>query len=149
MLSDKEYITSSVNDDEKNTSDLESETLAEVETTTSVAVKNHKGYVAAKAARGAKKKKETAKGLSMECVCVRCVSFCSDKLLQLAKEFVKLSCNAKHSTNKKVDKHGEEISIWFEELVAMTNKLNESNLEFTPIESNQALSLHNCWQYNL
>ena len=43
---------------------------------------------------------------------------------------MKVSCDAKHATNRKAKKFWDEVSIVFEELVATTNKLNESHSEF-------------------
>ena len=44
--------------------------------------------------------------------------------------FMVVLCNAKQSTNKKVDKFWEEISQQFVNLVVTMNKLNERNLEY-------------------
>jgi hypothetical protein len=56
-----------------------------------------------------------------------------------------VSCNAKQSTNKKTDKFWEEITQQFEELVAMTNRLNEKNPKYQAIKINRGIeSLQNC-----
>jgi hypothetical protein len=53
----------------------------------------------------------------------------------------------KKSTDNKAKKFWEEISIHFEELVATTNKLNDANPEYEPIETNHGIeSLQNCWK---
>jgi hypothetical protein len=80
----------------------------------------------------------------------RSTSFGRDELLILAKAFMKVSCNAKQSTDRKVDKFWEDISLHFQEFVSSTNKLNESNPEYIPINTNRGIhSLRNCWQLRL
>ena len=67
------------------------------------------------------------------------VSYSADELLLVAKAFMKVSCDAKHSTDKKAEKFWEEVSLIFEELVATANKINESNPEYSPIESGRSV----------
>jgi hypothetical protein len=50
-----------------------------------------------------------------------------------------VTCNTKQSTCNKTGKFCEEISQQFEELVAMTNQLNEKNLDCEAMETNQAI----------
>jgi hypothetical protein len=70
--------------------------------------------------------------------------------LLVSKAFLKVSCDAKHSTDKKAEKFWEEVSIVFEDLVATANKMNESNPEFSPIEPGRSVeSIRNCWQRKL
>ena len=55
------------------------------------------------------------------------VAFRSKELLLVSKAFMKVSNNAKHSTDKKADKFRDEVYVMFEEFVATANKTNESN----------------------
>ncbi len=64
----------------------------------------------------------------------RSSSYSEDELLLVAKAFMKVSTNAKHSTDKKADKFWYKVYTCFEELVATANKMNESHPEFFPIE---------------
>ena len=74
----------------------------------------------------------------------RLFSYGSKELLLLAKAFMKVPCNPKHSTDKKVDNFWEDISLHFEELVPT------SNPEYIFIERNQDIdSVCNCCQYCL
>ena len=55
-------------------------------------------------------------------------------------------CDTKHATDQKAENFWDEVSIVFEELVATTNKMNESHPEFVAIETGHGTeSLHNCW----
>jgi len=123
-------------------------------------------HIAACEKRGSKKRSKTAKlpskspkrqaaknkssATSSAVVRSRSVSYSSDELLLVSKAFMKVSCDAKHSTDKKAEKFWEEVSIVFEELVATANKMNESNPEFSPIEPGRSVeSIRNCWQRKL
>ena len=60
---------------------------------------------------------------------------------------MKVLNNAKHSTDKKADKLWDEVYVTFMEFVASGNKMNETNTEFTPIETCCGAELIcNCWQ---
>ncbi len=50
---------------------------------------------------------------------------------------MKVSNNAKHSTDKKTEKFWDEVYVMFEECVVTANKMNESNPDFSPIEPGQ------------
>ena len=63
------------------------------------------------------------------------VSYGANELLLIAKAFMKVSCDAKHSTDRKAAKFWEEVSSAFEECIVTANKSNESNPEYSPIES--------------
>lgn len=77
----------------------------------------------------------------------RSVSFGSEELLLVARAFMKVSNDAKHSTDKKAEKFWDEVYLTFEKFVAISNKNNESNPDFTPIEPGRgAESIRNCWQ---
>ena len=92
------------------------------------------------------KKKKNSSGESVS-ACCRSVAFGSEKLLLVLKAFMKVSNNAKHSTDKKAEKFWDEVYSTFEEFVASANKMNETNVEFCPIETGRGVKLiHNCWQ---
>ena len=60
---------------------------------------------------------------------------------------MKVLTNAKQSTDKKAEKFWEEVCVTFKEFVASANKMNESNVDYTPIEHGQGVeSIRNCWQ---
>ena len=60
---------------------------------------------------------------------------------------MKVSTNAKQSTDKKAEKFWEAVCVKFKEFVVSANKMNESNVDDTPIEHGQGVeSIHNCWQ---
>jgi hypothetical protein len=64
-----------------------------------------------------------------------------------AKVFMKVSCDTKHATDWKAEKFLDGVNIVFEEIVATTNKMNQSKPDFIPIKAGcGADSLHNCWQ---
>jgi hypothetical protein len=78
------------------------------------------------------------------------VSCGADELLLVAKAFIKVSCHAKHSTERKVEKFWEEVSSAFEEYIVTSNKMNKSNPDYSPIEYGcGAELLQNCWQCRL
>jgi hypothetical protein len=54
------------------------------------------------------------------------------------KVFTKVSCGAKHYTDRKAEKFWEEVSSAFKEYIATANKSNESNPEYSPIESGRS-----------
>ena len=73
--------------------------------------------------------------------------FSSDELLLVARAFMKVSTDAKHSTDKKAEKFWDEVYATFEKYLESANKMNESNAEYTPIEPGHgAESIRNCWQ---
>jgi hypothetical protein len=49
------------------------------------------------------------------------ISYGINKLLLLVKVFMKVSCDAEHSTDKKAEMFWEEVSNVFEEYVATAN----------------------------
>ena len=60
---------------------------------------------------------------------------------------MKVSTNAKQSTDKKAEKFWEEVCVIFEKFVASVNKMNQSNVDYTPIEHGRGIeSISNCWQ---
>lgn len=92
-----------------------------------------------------KKKKSWKKKSSSNCC--HSVSCGADELLLIAKAFMKVSTNVKHSTDKKAKNIWDEVYTTFEEFVAMTNKINKSHPEFILIEPGHgAESICNCWQ---
>ena len=92
-----------------------------------------------------KKKKSWKKKSSSSCC--HSVSCGADELLLIAKAFMKVSTNVKHSTDKKAKNIWDEVYTTFEEFVAMTNKINKSHPEFILIEPGHgAESICNCWQ---
>ena len=46
---------------------------------------------------------------------------------------MKVSNNARHSTEKKTENFWDEVYVTFEEFVATANKTNKSNPDFSPI----------------
>jgi hypothetical protein len=65
-------------------------------------------------------------------------------LLLVVKAFMKVSSNAKVGTDKKMEKFWEDIHLHYNELVSTSNKINESNMEYVPVESRNMESLRNC-----
>ena len=59
------------------------------------------------------------------------------------KVFVKVSSNAKHGTDKKMEKFWEDIHLHYNELITTVNKINESNAEYISVESRNIESLCN------
>jgi hypothetical protein len=77
-------------------------------------------------------------------------SFSPEELLLVEKAFfMKVSSNLKHGTDKKMEKFWEDIHLHNNELVTTSNKINESNTEYVPVEIHNMESLHNCWQRRL
>ena len=76
-------------------------------------------------------------------------SFSPEELLLVAKAFMKVNSNAKVGTDKKMEKFWEDIHLHYNELVSTSNKINESNMEYVPVESRNNESLCNCWQRRL
>ena len=76
-------------------------------------------------------------------------SFSPEELLLVTKAFMKVSSNAKLSTDKKMEKFWEDIHLHYNELVTTSNKINKSNMEYVPVESQNMESLLNCWQRRL
>jgi hypothetical protein len=70
------------------------------------------------------------------------VSYDSDELLLIAKAFMKASYNGKHRTGKNAYNLWQEVNLHFEEFVATTNNLNESNPDIIPIEAIIGLNLY-------
>jgi hypothetical protein len=102
-----------------------------------------------KAANPKKNKKAQKKKLSGKPVSAHShsVAFGSKELLLVVKAFIKVTNNAKHSTDKMADKFWDEVYTMFEEFVASANKVNETNPGFSPIETGHGTELiHNCWQ---
>ena len=92
------------------------------------------------------KKKKNSSGESVS-ACCRPAAFGSEELLLVSKAFMKVSNNAKHSTDKKAEKFWDEVCSTFEEFVASANKMNETNVYFCPIETGRdAESIRNCWK---
>ena len=79
----------------------------------------------------------------------RSTSFSPEELLLVAKAFMKVSSNAKHGIDKKMEKFWEDIHLHYNELVTMSNKINESNTEYVAVEIRNTESLRDCWQRRL
>jgi hypothetical protein len=63
---------------------------------------------------------------------------------------MKVSCNAKHGTDKKVDTFYDDIALHYDELVQESNSIHEENIDYFKIESSRTNeSLRNCWQHRL
>jgi len=58
---------------------------------------------------------------------------------------MKVSSNAKVSMDKKMEKFWQDIHRRYNELDSTSNKINESNMEYVPVESRNMESLRNCW----
>lgn len=72
------------------------------------------------------------------------------KLSLVSKAYVKVSCYAKHSTDKKDDKFGMKLYVTTYSFVQISNSINETKIEYYEIEEIQnAESLCNCWQHCL
>ena len=77
-------------------------------------------------------------------------TFTPDELLLLSKAYMKVSCNAKHGTDKKAEKFWDDIALHYVELVGKANSINEDNIDFANIDIlRNAESLRNCWQRRL
>ncbi len=76
----------------------------------------------------------------------RSTSFSPEELLLVAKAFMKVSSNAKLGMDKKMEKFWEDIHVHYNELVTTSNKINESNAEYIPVECRNIESLRNCWR---
>ena len=74
----------------------------------------------------------------------RSMSLSPEDLLLVARVFMKVGSNAKHGTDKKMEKFWEEIHLHYNELVTTSNKINESNMENIPVKSHNMESLRNC-----
>jgi hypothetical protein len=73
-----------------------------------------------------------------------------EEQLLVARTFMKVSNNAKHSTDKKAEIFWDEVYVTFEEFVTTANKMNESNPDFSPIEPGRGTeSICNCWQQRI
>lgn len=76
-----------------------------------------------------------------------CSSFTREEFLLLSQSYVKVSCNAKHGTDKIADKLLEDIAHHYEELVQETNSINKLNVAYIPIKiSHNSEFLLKCWQ---
>ncbi len=62
---------------------------------------------------------------------------------------MKVSSNAKVGMDKKMEKFWEDIHLHYNELVSTSNKINESNTKYIPVESCNMESLCNSWQRRL
>ncbi len=115
-----------------------------------LAEKSHaikKRSAAQKPAKVVKKTRANKKAGKAASTRSRTASFGSEELLLVARAFMKVSNDPKHSTDKKAEKFWDEVHATFEQLVASANKLNEANEEFTPIELGRGVeSIRNCWQ---
>ena len=101
-----------------------------------------------KSAQPPKKKRSRRKKITSNCCCTG--SYSAEELLLVARAFMRVSTNAKHSTDKKAKKFWDEVYTCFEELVVTTNKVNESHPEFSPIDPGRGVeSIRNCWQRRL
>ena len=107
---------------------------------TAMTTQKCKGNRAGAAVRDGMKEKTAEIKLSARSDHSWSVSFDSDELLLLTKAFLSASWNSRHSMDKRADKFWEGIPIHFEELVATTIKLNESNLEVFPIKTTMELN---------
>ncbi len=58
---------------------------------------------------------------------------------------MKVSSNAKLGTDKKMEKFWEDIHLHYNELVTTSNKINESNIEYSPVEIRNKESLCSFW----
>ena len=77
-------------------------------------------------------------------------AFTPDELLLLSKAYMKVSCNAKHGTDKKAEKFWDDIALRYVELVGKANHINEDNIDYSNIDiMRNAESLRNCWQRRL
>ena len=60
---------------------------------------------------------------------------------------MKVSCNAKHGTEKKADQFWDDIALHYVELVNKLNSINEASVDYFAIDIHRnADSLRNCWQ---
>jgi hypothetical protein len=57
-----------------------------------------------------------------------------NELLLLSKAYMRVSCNAKHGTDKKADKFWDDIALHYVELVGKSNSINEDNIAYFAIE---------------
>ena len=135
-------------EESEDSSSSDQDTLVEVaEKKRAAGEASKKRSAAQKAAKPAKKtraNKKAGKAAGARC---RTTSFGSEELLLVAKAFMKVSMDAKHSTDKKAEKFWDEVYATFEKYVACSNKMNESNAEYTPIEPGRGVeSIRNCWQ---
>jgi len=112
-----------------------------------VASKKQSGNRASKPVKPAWKKKARKKKSDAVSAHSRSVSFGVEELLLVVRACMKVSNNAKHSTDKKAESFWDEVYVTFEEFVATANKMNESNPDFSPIEPGRGTeSIRNCWQ---
>ena len=73
-------------------------------------------------------------------------TFTPDELLLLSKAYMKVSCNAKHRTNKMAEKFWDDIALHYVEFVGKANSINEDNIDYAIIDIlRNAESLQNCW----
>ena len=73
-----------------------------------------------------------------------------DEHLLLSKAYMKVSCNAKHGTDKKADKFWDDITLHYVKLVGKSNSINEDRIDYFVIDMHRnAESVHNCWQCRL
>ena len=162
--SDGQFVASkdsSSNSDDKS----ECETLAELErghTKVGWAAKQtkknkHPTVASAKKKQPTRKKKAptisaptiSAPTTTDDCNTKHSTSFSPEELLSVAKAFMKVSSNAKHPTDKKMEKFWEDIHLHYNDLVTTSNKINESYKEYVPVKSHNMESLCNCWHRGL
>lgn len=133
-------------DSSDESSESDRETLNEIgrRKRAAEASKNREKKVAQRPKKKTARKKKKTDHPSNRC---RTSAYGAEELLLVSKAFMKVSTDAKHATDKKAEKFWDEVNTKFEEFVATTNKINESNSDFTPIESGRGTeSIRNCWQ---
>ena len=102
---------------------------------------------ASKPVKPPRKKKARKKKSDSVSAQSRSVSFGVEELLLVVQAFMKVSNNAKQSTDKKAENFWDEVYVMFEEFVATASKTNESYPDFSPIEPGRGTdSIRNCWQ---
>jgi hypothetical protein len=95
----------------------------------------------------AKKKTPSTKANMGKGKKVGSTTFTPEELLLLLKLYMKVSCNAKHETDKKADKFWDDIALHYVELVDKSNSINEASVDYFAIDIHRnAESLRNCWQ---
>ena len=140
-------------DGSNSSSKLDQEMLHEIEGAASrlaskkqISTKVTKATNQTKSTKSKNKKKKNSSGEPISARS-RSVAFGSEELWLVSKAFMKVSNNAKHSTDEKAVKFWDEVYSTFEESVPSANKMNETNVEFSPIETGHgAESIHKCWQ---
>jgi hypothetical protein len=112
MSSDDDY-TSGSNEEESDDS-KEFESLAQIATREkSVSKKRSKKVQQPSKSTKRVAGKSNSSTTSSAVVRSRSVSYSADELLLVAKAFMKVSCDAEHSTDKKAERFWEEVSLLF------------------------------------